>query len=415
VLRHPAVSGNLDSMLNPAGAEQQLDAIESVTDVTVQHLDVDDLLSNLLRRVAALLGVDTVAVLLLDNDSQQLVARAAWGIEEEVRQGVKLTVGHGFAGRIAATRQPVVLDRVDSTTVANPLLWEKGIRTMLGVPLLSGDELLGVLHVGSLSERHFTDADYNLLAQVATRMATAVHTRQLEVDRAAARVLQRSLLPSVLPQLPDIEFSTRYVAAEVGGVGGDWYDAFVLSDGTLWVMVGDVVGHGLHAATVMGRLRSTLQSYALDSHSPEEVLARADRKLGFFEPLQSATILCASLSPPYESMRLSLAGHPPPVLAAPDIPAVLVSVSPDLPLGVDLSLPRTATTVPLPVNAVVVAYTDGLIERRGKSLDEGFGRLCQAVRPQGPEQICHDVMDALVGREPPQDDIALLTFRRRQI
>lgn len=160
------------------------------------------------------MSVDTVAVLLLDITSQQLVARAAWGVEEEVRQGVRVPVGHGFAGRIAATRQPIVLDRVDPTTVANPLLWEKGIRTMLGVPLMSGDEVLGVLHVGSLTDRHFTQADAELLAHVASRVAGAIQARQLEVERAAARVVQRSLLPGRLPRLPEIEFATRYVPAK---------------------------------------------------------------------------------------------------------------------------------------------------------------------------------------------------------
>ncbi len=102
--------------------EDRLRAIEAGTDAALGHLDVDDLLAELLDRVAGLMGVDAVAVVLLDKASRQLAARAAWGIEEEVRQGVRLPVGTGFAGRIAATRQPVVLDRVDST-VANPLQW----------------------------------------------------------------------------------------------------------------------------------------------------------------------------------------------------------------------------------------------------------------------------------------------------
>ena len=392
--------------------EDRLRAIETVTDVALSHLDVDDLLAELLERVAGLMAVDTVAVLLLDKASRQLVARAAWGIEEEVRQGVRLPVGTGFAGRIAATRQPVVLDRVDSTTVANPLLWEKGIRAMLGVPLMSGGELLGVLHVGSLTERQFSEAESDLLARVANRVAAAVQARQLEVERAAARVLQRSLLPSELPDLPGIEFATRYVPAEIGGVGGDWYDAFVLANGKLWIMVGDIAGHGMQAAVVMSRLRSTLRAYALDDHSPEEVLARADRKLQFFEPAETATVLCGLLEPPYHSIQLSLAGHPPPVIAAPDSPAALVDVEPGLLLGVDLDTPRASITVPLAPGAVVVAYTDGLIERRGKPLDEGFALLCGAIGAKHPQQVCSRIMETLVGRNPPEDDIAVLALRR---
>jgi phosphoserine phosphatase RsbU/P len=393
-------------------AADQLQALESVTDVSLSRLDVDDLLVELLERVAGLMAVDTVAVLLLDEASNQLVARAARGVEEEVRQGVRVSVGRGFAGRIAATRQPVVLDRVDSSTVANPVLWERGIRTMLGVPLVSGNELLGVLHVGSFTERRFTEADTDLLAHVADRVAGAVQARQLEGERAAARVVQRSLQPTRLPQLPGIEFAARYVPAEIGGVGGDWYDAFALPDGRLWIMVGDVVGHGLRAALVMGRLRSTLRSYALDDHGPDEVLARADRKLRVFEPGETATVLCALLTPPYDAMQLSLAGHPPPVIAAPDAPAALVEVTPGPLLGLDPDIPRASITVPLPSGAVLVAYTDGLIERRGKSLDDGLDLLCRVAHPGDPEQLCFELMDALVGSETPQDDIAVLALRR---
>ena len=393
-------------------AADHLQALESVTDVSLSRLDVDDLLVELLERVAGLMAVDTAAVLLLDEASNQLVARAARGVEEEVRQGVRVSVGRGFAGRIAATRQPVVLDRVDSSTVANPVLWEKGIRTMLGVPLVSGKELLGVLHVGSFTERRFTEADTDLLAHVADRVAGAVQARQLEGERAAARVVQRSLQPTRLPQLPGIEFAARYVPAEIGGVGGDWYDAFALPDGRLWIMVGDVVGHGLRAALVMGRMRSTLRSYALDDHAPDEVLARSDRKLRVFEPGETATVLCALLKPPYDAMQLSLAGHPPPVLAAPDAPAALVEVKPGPLLGLDPDIPRTSITVPLASGAVLVAYTDGLIERRGKSLDDGLDLLCRVAHPGAPEQLCFELMDALVGREAPQDDIAVLALRR---
>lgn len=409
---HAPVGGSPATSSSSSAAADQLTAMESVTDVSLGYLDVDDLLVELIDRVAVLMEVDTVAVLLLGDVSSQLVARAARGVEEEVRQGARVSVGSGFAGRIAATRQPVVLDRVDSTTVANPLLWERGIRTMLGVPLLSGDELLGVLHVGSLSDRHFTEADSDLLGLVADRIAAAVQRRQLQVERAAAKLVQRSLVPAQLPQLPDIEFAGRYVPAEIGGVGGDWYDAFALPNGRLWIMVGDVAGHGMRAALIMGRLRSALRAYALDGHPPEEVLSRADRKLRFFESGETATVLCATLDPPYDAIQLSLAGHPPPVIAEPDTPAVLVDVRPDPLLGLGHDVPRSSITVPLASGGVLIAYTDGLIERRGKSLDEGLTLLRQAARPRHPELVCIEIMDALIGRETPQDDIAVLAVRR---
>src|SRR5664279_1820802 len=131
----------------------------AVTDTPVR-LD-DDLLEELLRRVRVLFDVDTAAILLHQDGSDELVARAACGLEDEVRQGVKVPIGTGFAGAVAASKRPVLLDRVDASTVANPILWEKGINAMLGVPLLSHDQLIGVMHVGRLDRRRFTrhDAD----------------------------------------------------------------------------------------------------------------------------------------------------------------------------------------------------------------------------------------------------------------
>ena len=137
------------------GIDERLSNLSAVIDVRLTKLDVDDLLVELLERVRIVLDADTAAVLLRQYGSDDLVARAACGLEEEVRQGVRVPIGTGFAGTIAARRAPVVLDHVDSTTVANPILWEKGIRRMIGVPLLYGDELLGVLHVGRIADRSF--------------------------------------------------------------------------------------------------------------------------------------------------------------------------------------------------------------------------------------------------------------------
>ena len=140
----------------PPGAEDKLRAIRSVTDAALSHLGADDLLNTLLSRVREILDADTAAVLLLDNSGRQLIATAASGLEEEVSQGVRIPVGRGFAGRIAAGRQLVILDHVDHGTVLNPLLLEKGIRSLAGVPLLAHGAVLGVLHVGTVRNRVFT-------------------------------------------------------------------------------------------------------------------------------------------------------------------------------------------------------------------------------------------------------------------
>jgi signal transduction histidine kinase len=211
--------------LNPRTEELHIDVerlrqLQVVTDAALAHLDLETLLAELLVRTRDALHVDTCAILLLDTDTQELVARAAVGIEEEVEQGVRVPVGRGFAGTIAAKRRPVILGDVDHAEVLNPLLREKGIKSMLGVPLLVGGDVLGVLHVGSLRFRTFTGANVELLQLVADRAALAIeHARLYEAERAARRRVENiqlvtdaalahlevdELLAVLLPRIRDI-------------------------------------------------------------------------------------------------------------------------------------------------------------------------------------------------------------------
>jgi len=169
-----------------ASTSEHVRRLQSVTDAALAHLRLDELLAALLERTRQILEVDTCAILLLDEETNELVARAALGLEEEVEQGVRVPVGGGFAGRIAAEKRPVILDDVDHAHVLNPLLREKGIKSMLGVPLVVEGEVRGVLHVGSLHFRAFDEAEVELLQLVADRAALAIeHARLFEAERAA--------------------------------------------------------------------------------------------------------------------------------------------------------------------------------------------------------------------------------------
>jgi phosphoserine phosphatase RsbU/P len=393
------------------GGGDRLGRIQMVADAALTHLDVDELLTELLDRLLEVIGADTAAILLLDERSEELVATAARGIEEEVRQGVRVPLGTGFAGRIAAEKRPIMLERVDSTTVWNPILWEKGLRAMVGVPLLTAGRVIGVLHVGTYGSRQFVAEDVELLQLAAERIAGATQSQVAATERSTALRLQHSLLPGALPRIAGFDFAARYVAADEG-VGGDWYDVFVLPSGALWVITGDVVGHGLAAAVVMGRLRSTIRAYALDGGSPEAVLERTDRKLRHFEPGEMATVVCAVWEPPFQTARISTAGHVPPVLATPEQPAIVLDLEPDPPLGVTGWRNRTAVDVHVPPGSVLVFYTDGLVERRSESLDVGLDRLRAAIAVGHPAFVLHRVMAALIGSDQPADDVAVLTVRR---
>jgi sigma-B regulation protein RsbU (phosphoserine phosphatase) len=397
-----------------AGIADKLRDIQSITDVALSRLDAREFLAELLERTRDALGADTAAVLLLDDSSGQLIATAAAGLEEEVRQGVRIPVGQGFAGRIAAEQKPVVLDHVDHTTVLNPILWAKGIHALMGVPLVAGGRVIGVLHVGSLTAREFTADDVELLQLAADRAATAVRSLMVREDQIAAGALQRSLLPPALPVSGGAEMAARYAPGE-GAIGGDWYDVFILPSGELCLVIGDVTGSGLRAAVTMGRMRSALRAYALETCDPAEVLGRLDRKMQHFEPGAVATVLYAVFDPGLDRVRVCSAGHYPPVVASPGCPAELARVAPGLLIGAAASPQRPVTTLDIAPGTLLCFYTDGLIERRDRPIDQGLARLCQVVTAQSPETACAAVMSALVGSEPAEDDIALLMFRRSSV
>jgi phosphoserine phosphatase RsbU/P len=403
-------------------AAGRLRGIESVADAALSRLDEQSLLDTLVERVKNVVQADTAAVLLLDGSAGQLVATAASGIEEEVRQGVRIPLGAGFAGRVAASREPVVLTTVDHTTVRNPLLVDRGIKSLLGVPLLVGGNVIGVLHVGSLSGRTFGQQDIELLQLAADRAALALHSLMAQDNELAAVALQRSLLPTALPAVPGADLAARYVAG-TGTVGGDWYDVFVIPDGRLGVVVGDVAGSGLGAAVIMGRMRSALRAYVLQTADPATALRLLDRKMQYFEPDAMATVLYGLYTPGTGEIEISSAGHLPPVLAAPGEQAGPLQLMTDPPIGVADDQTRRSVTSVIPPGALLCFFTDGLVERRGQVIDRGMDKLAATLGRQvaaghgdaadlAAEDACTEVMRALVGNAPSPDDIAVLMLSR---
>jgi serine phosphatase RsbU (regulator of sigma subunit) len=259
----------------------------------------------------------------------------------------------------------------------------------------------------------------------AERTALAVHSMIAQEDRQAAIALHRSLLPDGLPRVPGLGFSARYVTGS-GNVGGDWYDVFVLPDGKVGIVVGDVAGSGLPAAVIMGRMRSSLRSYVLQTSDPATALGLLDRKIQYFEANAMATVLYGVYAPETGELTVSCAGHMPPVLVTPAADrgsAELLPVPADLPIGVADDPERRALTITIPRGGLLCCYTDGLVERRGEHLDEGFGRLTRTLEslpwtsPAGDpssraEAACATVMGSLIGDASAADDVALLMAQR---
>ena len=419
---HRPLAAGMESPKEQRGSGQTDDqtavqSLQRVTEAALAYLDLDDLLSELLDRTTEILDVDTAAILLFEEDRRALVARAAKGLEEEVERGFTLPVGAGFAGRIAATQQPVVIEDLDNSPIeiVNPLMRQKGVCSLLGVPLIVEGRLVGVLHVGTLERRDFDSDDVHLLRTVGDRVALAIEHRRLMELRTAARHLQQRLLPQALPEIPELDLAARYLPAEAG-VGGDWYDVIALPSGRVGVAIGDVVGKGAQAAAYMGELRSALRAYALEELAP----ARALAKLARFVDLrrgQMATLVYGIIDPGESRMRIARAGHPYPLLVHPERGATYLASRGGPPLGVVEvdSFPEHESAIE--AGSTLLLYTDGLVERRDKRIRDPESALAEAASasPLDPETLCDNVLGRFVRGLPSEDDVALLAVRNAGI
>jgi putative methionine-R-sulfoxide reductase with GAF domain len=395
-------------MMVTADSGERLRRLLAVTDAALSQLDIDDLLTELTARTRDLIGTDTATILLLEPPGRELVATAATGLEEEVRQGARVPLGEGFAGRIAATGEPLVIDRVDRTTVVNPILVDEHLAVMAGVPLSFAGRIVGVLHVGSRTRRVFTDSDIDLLRMVADRAAMAAEARLSRVERQTTIALQRSLLPARPPEVRGLDVAARYIPGNQVGVGGDWYDLFALPSGHVGVVIGDVAGSGLRAAVIMGRIRSALRAYALETLDPADVLTRLDRKIQLFEPDAMATAAYAVIDPARRTVAMSTAGHLPPILLDADGHTRLMAGATDLPLGAYPNAPRRSTLISMP--EAFLLYTDGLVERRGERLDDNIAHLVQSLTLDRADELCTRAT-AVLHETSGGDDVAVIAIR----
>jgi len=253
-------------------------------------------------------------------------------------------------------------------------------------------------------------------AVLEARAALMRQTMELAEEHRVKESLQRAVLPARLPSAAGVELAARYLPADMPSlVGGDWYDAFCLPDGGLAVATGDVVGHDLDAAATMGQVRNALRAYAFGDDPPAEVLARLNRLITGLGDSGMATALFGRLDPAQRMFRWSCGGHPPPLLIGAAGVRLLSS-----PAGVMLGAVRAALARYADVQAsvepddVLVLYTDGLIERRDRDLDEGFAALARAaedLRGEAAETVCATLLDRLLPDQEHEDDVCLLVLR----
>ncbi|MER7155873.1 SpoIIE family protein phosphatase, partial [Streptomyces lydicus] len=307
----------------------------------------------------------------------------------------------------------------------------RGIHSMIAVPLRARGAILGVvLFWRSQNPQPFEEEDLSLAEELVARAAVSLdNARRYTREHNMAVTLQRSLLPRGLPEQNAVEAAYRYLPAQagrggLGGVGGDWFDIIPLPGARVALVVGDVVGHGLHAAATMGRLRTAVHNFANLDLPPDEILWHLDELVtridqdegaeGAEAPVTGATCLYAIYDPATGTCTMARAGHVQPLVVRPDGTAELADVPGGPPLGLG-GLPFETWQQPLPEDSRLVLFTDGLVEDRDRDIDEGLALLTRTLSghaQQAPEEICEAALGALLP-ERPSDDIALLVARTR--
>jgi serine phosphatase RsbU (regulator of sigma subunit) len=416
-----------------AETARRLAALSGVALALGRAETLDELARVVTERGLVALGAHGGAVAVCEGDRHLRLVLTEGMSPVGVGPDTLLPLDAPYPGCVAArTGERVLLTDRGSSEAFSPELAElvasTGVQAWAALPLESGGRRIGSLSVGWTSVPVLAQADLELLVALAAQCAQTLERIRVQdaerVRHAAvqgmAEVLQRSLLTE--PPEPDhLEVAVRYVpAASEAQVGGDWYDAFLLGDGRTALVIGDVTGHDRYAAAAMAQVRNVLRGVAhCRQETPAAVLSALDRALRDLAVDTLATAVLATVEQcPEEAERgvrrlcWSNAGHPPPLLVAPDGVVTVLEREPDLLLGLDPAAPRTDHAQELPPGATVLFYTDGLVERRGASLDAGLDWLVRAVGrwAQLPlEEFCDRLLGELSGGV--EDDVALLAVR----
>jgi anti-sigma regulatory factor (Ser/Thr protein kinase)/FixJ family two-component response regulator len=407
LLREQAARADAEAMATT------ISRLERLTEAALANLSLEDLLNELLSHITDMLDTDTAAILLLDEEREVLQVRAERGLSGAVESQFTVPVGVGFAGRIVSERHSIVIEDVSQAEVLSPIL-RQTVSSLVGVPLLADTRIIGVMHVGTIAPRKFTAEDTVVLQLAADRAARAIERAQrYQQEHETAVTLQRSLLPDRLPDVPGLALAARYLPGAAGAeVGGDWYDVIPLADGRVGIAMGDVVGRGIPAASLMGQLRNGLRAYAIEGHPPAAVLERLDRLVQSLNPGRMATLLYMVLEPDGRGTVFANAGHLPPLVVPTDGPPRLLEGARGVPLGVLPYASYEETEARLEPASTLVLYTDGLVEERGISLEIRLKDLREASVGdfQSPNELCDRLLTRLLPAGPGADDVAVLAL-----
>ncbi|MFH9086743.1 SpoIIE family protein phosphatase [Streptomyces sp. NPDC017673] len=412
---------------------ERLALLAETTTRLTSTLDVDEALRRLVSLVLPRLADWAVIDLITEHDEvwRTAVVHAEddrlvhhedlEGPMPPVPEESPMPLSRALRGVASALAGPATYRRAPDSGIAveqRRLFEATGIHSAAIAPIRGTREVLGALTLGRAEKPGgFTTADLPLLEDIARRAGVALDNARLyQRQRAVAETMQNHLLPQ-MPRVPGLQMAVRYLPApDASQVGGDWYDAFTLSDGSTALAIGDVVGHDLEAAAGMAQLRNMLRAYAWSQQEPpSRIVQRLDEAIMPITDVTMATLVLARLTRTDDGnwqLTWTNAGHPPPLLVTRDGLADYLTEGHSLLLGTGVRAPRPDASVLLPPGCTLLLYTDGLIEAPGHTLDEGLGRLRQHAAALAHRPL-PSLTDQLLRRVHPPglDDVALLALR----
>ncbi|MFB7631101.1 SpoIIE family protein phosphatase [Streptomyces sp. NPDC056149] len=419
----PQFPDDLRQQQDAAGgrSQAQLQALLDAVLAISRELELPAVLRRIVTTAMDLVDARYGALGVLHESGEHLEEFIVAGLSEEERtalDGLEFPRGHGLLGHLIRHPEPLRVDEIGCHPAAAGFPpHHPHMRTLLGVAVSVRGRIYGDLY---LTERRdgqpFDLADEEVVVALAGAAGIAIdNARLFQQVRDSAEQFQRLLLPT-LPDLAPFTAAAVYrPAAAPAHLGGDWYDAAWLPDGAVGVVIGDVVGHDLHAAAAMAATRNMLRALLYDRCTPPSaILTQLDRTLHAITDTPVTTACLARIEPAGDDWQLhwSTAGHLPPLLITPDGGAAYLHADPGIPLGVDPAHPRSDHTHPLPARTTVVFFTDGLIEHPAHHINQDLNALLQ-LAAEHAEAPLDDLVQALVDHHPSDghDDMALLALR----
>ncbi|MCW2819887.1 MAG: hypothetical protein JWR42_2674 [Marmoricola sp.] len=392
--------------LHAEKAAQRLVLLQEITSRVARSSTRSEVVRAVVETVAGPLGTDRVGVFLREGDllrsEQESGTRS--GDRDPGRPQVRVLDVHGDNPVSACARSglPLVLRSHEHLSELHPSYADRitGIESAVLLPLVVGDRTIGVLGLGWAEVRAIEDLEVEWLSSATEQLALALRQVELlESERAAqqalranaahaiavSQTLQRSLLPAGLPEVPDLLVAVRYVpGSQDAEVGGDWYDVIATPDGTVVLVIGDVQGHSINAAAVMGQLRVALNAYLVEGHTPEAAMSRVNRVMETLRTEVIATCCLVSIDPATGRAAVVRAGHTLPLLCRADGRVEEVDGDAGIPLGVLPEWEWASTQLDLRAGDRLLLYTDGLVEVPGEDVGVGVGELVGAVARTAP-------------------------------